>query len=149
MRESEERLCYLVENSLAGIFVIQDNQIVLANPEQERLSGPLPIIFIPMDLEYVHPDDVDKVRHSYEAIRSGQVQTMDTDFRFYPFRYYYLLKFSSSQNSDIIEVSINTSFRTCSFLARHSFFHQVRLGSFRLLLELCNFIILVKMIFKN
>jgi len=84
LRESEQRLRYLVENSLTGIFVIQDNQIVLANPEQERLSGPLPDTFIPMDLEYVHPDDVDKVRHNYEAIRSGQVQTMDTDFRFYP-----------------------------------------------------------------
>ncbi len=82
--ESERRFRDLVENALIGIFIIQDGQIVYKNPEQERLSGPSlqPIELI--DLENVHPDDVEKVTEFYQRITSGDARALDTDFRFYP-----------------------------------------------------------------
>ncbi|MBC8359338.1 MAG: PAS domain S-box protein [Desulfobacteraceae bacterium] len=84
LRESEQRFRDLIENSLTGISIVQDNQIIYQNPEQERLLGPLPRPFILADLGGIHPDDVDKVKQFYNKLSSGEVRTLDTDFRFYP-----------------------------------------------------------------
>jgi len=84
VRESERRIRDLIENSLTGISIVQDNQIIYQNPEQERLLGPLPRPFILADLDGIHPDDMEKVKRFYQRINSGEIQTLDTDFRFYP-----------------------------------------------------------------
>ena len=42
LKERETRLRSIVENSLTGISIIQDNRVVYQNPEQESLFGPLP-----------------------------------------------------------------------------------------------------------
>ncbi len=81
--ESEQRFRDLVENSLIGISIIQNNQIIYQNPEQEKLIGPLPREPKFADLENIHPDDAEKLRQFHQAVNSGQVQTQDTDFRFY------------------------------------------------------------------
>jgi len=84
LRESERRLRDLVENSLTGIFIVQDNRIVYKNPEQERLFGPLPEAFGFSDFKNIHPDDVETFRHFYETVFSGDVQALDAEIRFYP-----------------------------------------------------------------
>jgi PAS domain S-box-containing protein len=84
LRESEKRFRDLIENSVVGISIIQDDQVVYQNPEQERLLGPLPRSPKLADSESIHPDDVDKVREFYQKIISGEVQIQETDFRFYP-----------------------------------------------------------------
>ncbi len=81
LQESEKRFRDLVENAPIGILIIQDDQIVYRNPEQEKLSGPLPQS---LDFEFIHPDDVEKVKEFYQVMTSGEVRTLDTDFRFYP-----------------------------------------------------------------
>lgn len=84
LRESEQRFRDLVESSLIGISIIQEGRIVYQNPEQKRIQGPFHTSFKPSDFKNIHPDDVEKVRRLYQSIMSGEVQTLETDFRFYP-----------------------------------------------------------------
>ena len=84
LKRSERRFRDLIENSLTGISIVQEDKIVYQNPEQERLFGPLPRSFIFTDLEGIHPDDVQKVKQFYKKVSSGKVRTLDMDFRFYP-----------------------------------------------------------------
>ncbi|MGD9076437.1 MAG: ATP-binding protein [Desulfobacteraceae bacterium] len=84
LRESEKRFRDLIENSLVGISIIQNGQVIYQNPEQEELLGPLPRPSKLTDLESIHPDDVERVKEFYRSIASGRVQTRETDFRFYP-----------------------------------------------------------------
>jgi len=84
LRESEERFRNLVENSLIGICIIQDNKIVYKNREQSNLLGKLPDSFEITKFKFLHPEDMPKVKRLYEAILSGKAQTVETDFRFSP-----------------------------------------------------------------
>ncbi|HUV78628.1 MAG TPA: ATP-binding protein [Desulfobacterales bacterium] len=81
--ESEQRFRHLVENSLLGICIIQNNQIIYQNPEQEKILGPLPRKPLFSDRKNIHPDDVEKLRQFHQAVISGEVQAQDIDFRFY------------------------------------------------------------------
>jgi PAS domain S-box-containing protein len=82
--ESEKRFRELVEHSLTGISIIQDNQIVYQNPEQERLLGPLPRPIKFADTDSIHPDDIAKVDAFYESIRTEKLPIGSVEFRFYP-----------------------------------------------------------------
>jgi len=84
LRRSEKRFRDLVENSLTSIAIVQDDQIVYQNPEQRRLLRSLPQSIVPLSFETVHPDDIEKVRKTYENLRSGKVRTAEVDFRFTP-----------------------------------------------------------------
>jgi PAS domain S-box-containing protein len=84
LRESERRLRDLVDNSLTGIFIIQEDKIVYRNPEQERLFGPLPEPFSFKDFRSIHPHDAEDFSRFYEKVLSGKVQALDTEIRFYP-----------------------------------------------------------------
>ena len=81
---TENRFRELVENSLAGILLIQDNAIIYRNPEQKRIFGPLPPDFRPDAFTGVHPDDLEKVEDAYGRVSRGEAASVDVDFRFYP-----------------------------------------------------------------
>ena len=83
LQESEKRFRDLVENSLTGISIVQDNQVVYQNQEQERLLGPLPRSYLLADFEKIHPDDVETVKRLSQRIDQREIQTLETDFRFY------------------------------------------------------------------
>ncbi|MFC1577405.1 PAS domain S-box protein [Thermodesulfobacteriota bacterium] len=83
LEESEKRFRDLVENSHTGISIIQDNQVVYQNQEQERLIGPLPRSYLLADFEKIHPDDVETVTRLSQRIDRGEIQTLETEFRFY------------------------------------------------------------------
>ena len=84
LQESERYFRYVVENSLTGVTVIQDDQVVYRNPEQKRLAGPLSESFAHLTFESIHSDDVEKVRQNYQKLVSGEKARLDMDFRFYP-----------------------------------------------------------------
>jgi len=84
LRESEQRFRHLVENSLTGIVIIQDDQVIYKNPEQERLSQPFSRSSMPLNFENVHPDDVEEVKQNYQDLVSGKERRVDMDFKFYP-----------------------------------------------------------------
>jgi PAS domain S-box-containing protein len=83
LRESEKRFRDLLENSLVGICIVQDNQVVYQNLEMERLLGPLPRLPKLTEIENIHPDDVKKVKEFYEDMSSGRVRSREMEFRFY------------------------------------------------------------------
>jgi PAS domain S-box-containing protein len=82
LRRSEKRFRDLVENSLTSIAIVQDEHIVYQNPEQRRLLRSLPQSVVPLSFETVHPDDIEKVKKTYQSLRSGKVRTAEVDFRF-------------------------------------------------------------------
>jgi len=83
LEDSEKRFRDLVENALTGISIVQDNQVVYQNQEQERLLGPLPRMYLLADYEKIHPDDVETVKRLSQRIDKGEIQTLETEFRFY------------------------------------------------------------------
>ena len=85
LRESEEHFRELVENSLVGISIIKNDQIVYQNPEQEKLFGHLLESLQVPNFENVYPEDVKKVKEFYQKTRSGENGNPDINFRFYPF----------------------------------------------------------------
>ncbi|OGQ99137.1 MAG: hypothetical protein A2505_08795 [Deltaproteobacteria bacterium RIFOXYD12_FULL_55_16] len=84
---TENRFRELVENSLAGILLIQDNAIIYRNPEQKRIFGPLPPHYQPDALLGVHPEDLAKVKSAYDRVGGGEADSVDVDFRFFPQRH--------------------------------------------------------------
>ena len=83
-RESEQRFRDLVENSLIGISIIQDNRIIYQNRIQSDLLGPLPDTFQIDGFDCLHPDDVEKVKELYQRLLSGETHTVEMDLRLYP-----------------------------------------------------------------
>lgn len=83
-RRTEHSLRELVENSLVGILLIQDGEIIFQNPEQQRLLGRLPRSFKLEEFTAVHPEDRVKVRESYRKVVGGLSSQVDLDFRLYP-----------------------------------------------------------------
>jgi len=84
LRKSEKRFRDLVENSPTSIAIVQDDHIVYQNPEQRRLLGSLPRSIVPLSFETIHPDDIEKVRKTYQSLRSGKVRTAEVDLRLTP-----------------------------------------------------------------
>ena len=84
LKESEKGIRDLIENSLIGIGIIQDDKVIYRNPEQQRLVGPPSPETSPFNFENIHPDDAEKVKALYQNLVSGQAQRLETDYRFYP-----------------------------------------------------------------
>jgi PAS domain S-box-containing protein len=83
LEDSERRFRDLVENSLTGISIVQNNRVVYQNQEQERLLGRLPRSYLLADFEMIHAEDVEKVKWLSQRIDRGEIQTLETEFRFW------------------------------------------------------------------
>jgi len=84
LRDSEKGTRDLIENSLVGICIIQDDKVIYRNPEQQRLLNSSSLKISPFNFENIHPDDAEKVKNLYQNLVSGQAKTLETDYRFYP-----------------------------------------------------------------
>ncbi|MFZ5776281.1 MAG: PAS domain-containing sensor histidine kinase [Thermodesulfobacteriota bacterium] len=83
LRRSEKNFRELVEGSLVGIMLIQDNTVIYRNPEQKRLFGHLPADFRPAAFPGVHPEDREKLTEAYARVAAGEQDSVDVDFRFF------------------------------------------------------------------
>jgi PAS domain S-box-containing protein len=84
LRKSEQQFRDLIENSPVGISIVQNGQIVYQNPEQKKIFSLSPEFDMFKFLDYVHPDDTEKVKQAYQRLASEKLNTIEIDFRFYP-----------------------------------------------------------------
>ena len=84
LQQSERQFRELVENSLIGISIIQDNQFIYQNPQCKKLFRPSIEKSVFKDLQTVHAEDRKRVKKAYQDILSGAVDGVEIDFRFYP-----------------------------------------------------------------
>jgi len=84
LQKSDQRFRNLVDNSITGISIIQNNRIIYQNKEQEKFLGPLPRTYILGDLDSIHPDNVGMVMRASRDIQKGKIPNRDLDFRLFP-----------------------------------------------------------------
>ena len=84
LRNSKKRFRDLVENSLIGIAIIQDDKFVYQNQVQDKIYGPIQDKTVLQAYKFIHPDDFEKVKDAYEKVRFGEIKPVEADFRFYP-----------------------------------------------------------------
>jgi PAS domain S-box-containing protein len=84
LRKSEQQFRDLIENSPVGISIVQKGKVVYQNPEQKKLFALSPEFDLLRMLDYVHPDDIEKIKKSYERLVSDKLNTIEIDFRIYP-----------------------------------------------------------------
>ncbi|GAF87096.1 unnamed protein product, partial [marine sediment metagenome] len=66
------------------ISIIQKGRVVYENPEQKKIYSLATQSRLLKFPDYVHPDDIEKVKDAHECIVSGDRETVELDFRFYP-----------------------------------------------------------------
>jgi PAS domain S-box-containing protein len=84
LSESEERFRTLVESSLVGLCIIQNNRIIYQNPEQTKFYRSLNNVPLTKLVHHLHPDDVERVVETYRHLLSGEQAFVEADFRIYP-----------------------------------------------------------------
>ena len=83
LRESEERFRNIAENSLVGVYIVQDNTLTYVNPKFAEIFG------YSVDeclnnlhfLELVHPDDVNTVKEQVRRRISGEAEKVNYSLR--------------------------------------------------------------------
>lgn len=82
LQESEERFRGLVEQSLAGIYIVDNERLTYANPRTAEIFGYLPreIIGKPVS-ELVAPEDRELVRGNIARRIAGEVRSLQYTFR--------------------------------------------------------------------
>ncbi|MGD9078054.1 MAG: PAS domain S-box protein [Desulfobacterales bacterium] len=84
LRKSEQQFRDLIENSPVGLSIIQNGRVIYENPEQKKIHSLATEPKFVKLLDYVHPDDVEKVKQAQECIESGDRETVEIEFRFHP-----------------------------------------------------------------
>jgi PAS domain S-box-containing protein len=84
LRKSEQQFRDLIENSPVGLSIIQDGRLVYENPEQKKIYSLAAESNLLRVLDYVHPDDIEKVKQLHAYIDSEKRSSVEIDFRFYP-----------------------------------------------------------------
>jgi len=73
-----------VENSPLGIVIVEDDLIIYKNPEQDNISGIFHQVGRKFEFVNVHEEDLSNIHNAYNKVRTGQVRTVDVDFRLFP-----------------------------------------------------------------
>ncbi|MBC7935944.1 MAG: PAS domain S-box protein [Rhizobacter sp.] len=83
LKEAEEKFRNLVEQSMVGVYIMQDTKCTYANPRLEEITGYTISELTNMDsiLEIIHEDDRDKVMQSFLERYSGSVKSLNYQFR--------------------------------------------------------------------
>jgi PAS domain S-box-containing protein len=83
LRDSEEKFRNLVEQSLVGVYIIQDNLFKYVNPRFAEIFGYAPeeIINVKSPRDLVLSDDWPRVGENLARRESGKTDTLDNSFR--------------------------------------------------------------------
>jgi len=84
LRKSEQQFRDLIENSPVGLAIIQNGRVVYENPEQKKIYSLTAESNLLGVMEYVHPDDIEKVKQLQKYIDSDKRSPIEFEFRFYP-----------------------------------------------------------------
>jgi PAS domain S-box-containing protein len=73
LKESEEKFRKLVEETMVGVFILQDGVFKYVNPQVEQISGYSKdeLIDVPFDI-ILHKDDLEEMRQKYFARITGR-----------------------------------------------------------------------------
>lgn len=76
LEKSEKRFRDIVENSLTGRFIVQEDRIVYTNTEQNVLFGSVPDNYYFSEYENIHHEDITKVKEFCDSLLSGSAATL-------------------------------------------------------------------------
>ncbi|RZI44540.1 EAL domain-containing protein [Herbaspirillum sp. HC18] len=83
LRESERKFRNFVEQSLVGLYVVQDGKMAYANSKTAELlgyDGPEQLIGVPLD-QLTHPDDIPLLQENHRRRLSGEVPSIRYTYR--------------------------------------------------------------------
>lgn len=82
IRESEEKFRTLVESSLVGVYIVQDDRFVYANPAMAKIYGYTPEEFLAIESvrETVAPDDRERVDGYIRQRIYGEIPSVKYDY---------------------------------------------------------------------
>ncbi|MBU0480069.1 MAG: PAS domain S-box protein [Proteobacteria bacterium] len=79
LKESEHKYSTLVDNTIIGIFIVQDDRIIYANPRFARIFGYSVDELSGMDFaDLIHPEDIAKFNEDIIAATHGDAETVET-----------------------------------------------------------------------
>lgn len=78
---SRQQFQDLVEKSLVGIAIFQDEEVVYQNPELERILPELSDKLRDKNFSFVHPDDLIKITQAYRGLRKEKTTHVEADIR--------------------------------------------------------------------
>jgi nitrogen-specific signal transduction histidine kinase len=82
--ESNKRFQTLIDNALNCISIIQNDKKVYMNPGLRKIHRLIINAFEPPDFENVYIEDRERIKQNYNDLLSGQIDHIDTDFRYHP-----------------------------------------------------------------
>ncbi len=83
LKESESKFRNLTEDSLVGVYIIQNGKFIYVNPEFARMYGyePQEIIDKKTPDDLAHPDDRDRIKQNLKKRLSGEEKSINYEFR--------------------------------------------------------------------
>ncbi|RYY71990.1 MAG: PAS domain S-box protein [Chitinophagaceae bacterium] len=83
LKEAEEKFRNLVEQSMVGVYIMQDTKCTYANPRLQEITGYSVEELMNMDsiLDIIHVDDQEKVMNNFRERYSGNTTSLNYQFR--------------------------------------------------------------------
>ncbi|RYY48999.1 MAG: PAS domain S-box protein [Chitinophagaceae bacterium] len=83
LKEAEEKFRNLVEQSMVGVYIMQDTRCSYANPRLEEITGYTVEELMTMDsiLNIIHEEDREKVMDNFRERYSGNTKSLNYQFR--------------------------------------------------------------------
>ncbi len=79
--KSRQQFQDLVEKSLVGIAIVQNERLAYQNPELARIVPDLGEKIQTRNFEFIHPDHLPQLLNIYQNFIDGQTSNVETDFR--------------------------------------------------------------------
>nr|NJM03994.1 GHKL domain-containing protein [Desulfobacula sp.] len=82
--ESNKRFQTLIDNALNCISIFQNDKKVYMNPGLRKIHRLITRAFEPPGFDNVYIEDRERIKKNYKDLLSGEIQHIDTDFRYHP-----------------------------------------------------------------